>query len=163
MTINFCKDSDLGKALKNWWEDLKDNKGVRAEFRRTKNIEDVIMLPSFHIACNKFNTFFEGENGWKERFAMILGLLSHIKEMSDEKFVVQMAMATSLSRPPVSELRFRRLLQCNRDELYVKMIRIIRLLNGRGKIYDIAKSCYFWGDKIKRDWAFDYFPLVKDK
>ena len=165
MTIKFEKDSILGKELKNWWDKLQDpnNRGMRAEFRRAKSVQEIIMLPSFYGSYNCFKRYFEKGYQWEDRLPIILGLLSHIKENNHEGLATQMAKSKSSSHPPVSVLRFRRLLQCNdRGELYIRMIRIIRLLNGKGNLYDIAQSCYFWNENTKRKWAFDYFSIVKE-
>ena len=163
MAINFRREGPLRRELKKWWEGLDDDRKTRAEFRRAKSVQEIIMMPSFYGAYNDFKQYFKEEKGWEDRLAMVLGLLSHIKSESDKDLAVQMATPPPNSQqPPVSELRFRRLIQCNRGELYVKMIHIIRLLGGKGNLYDTAQSCYFWGHKTKREWAFAYFPLVKD-
>lgn len=159
--MNFDENSELGKELKKWWENLRENKGIRAEFQRAKNVKDIILLSSFHLACNRFNRFFTNENHWETRLAMILGLLSHVKGEYDGKLAEQMA-SPGKDSPALSELRFRRLIQCDRDEFYVRMIRVIRLLKREANLHDLARSCYYWGDKIKRDWAFGYFPHIKD-
>ena len=65
--------------------------------------------------------------------------------------------------PIVSELRFRRLIQRDRADLYISMIRVLRMLGNKGNLHDLAKSVYFWGDGVKRRWAFEYFPNTPDK
>jgi len=37
------------------------------------------------------------------------------------------------------------------------MIRILRLLRGEADIHSLAESTYFWGDEVRKRWAFDYF------
>jgi CRISPR system Cascade subunit CasB len=63
----------------------------------------------------------------------------------------------------VSELRFRRLLQCDRKKLYGSLIRILRLLDDTADLYDLAESVYFWGESVKKIWAYAYFPLAPEK
>ena len=65
--------------------------------------------------------------------------------------------------PVVSELRFRRLIQRDRADLYVSMIRVLRMLGNKANLHDVANSVYYWGDKVKRDWAFAYFPNTPEK
>jgi CRISPR system Cascade subunit CasB len=78
---------------------------------------------------------------------------------SSETIAKQMA-----GNPPVvSELRFRRLIQRDRNDLYPAMIRAIRMLGKQVNIYDLAASTYYWGDQVKRRWAFDYFPNTPEK
>ena len=159
--INFRK-GPLKKTLYKWWLDLEDDRGARAHFRRAKNVQDIFMLPYFYSAYNQFSKE-HNEVKLNEQLAMVLGLISHVREEENGLRIAE-RMATLLpnsKQPLFSELRFRRLLQCDRKELYVRMIRIIRLLNGKCNLYDIAQSCYYWGDKVKRNWALDYFSLLK--
>ena len=65
-------------------------------------------------------------------------------------------------KPVVSELRFRRLLQHEREELYVALIRVIRLLDGCANIHELANVCFHWGYTEKKRWAFAYFKNVKN-
>ena len=158
MKRQFDKDTHLGQELRTWWEDLKKNNGVRAELRRAKSVEDILLLPSFHYTCLRFKPFFEEKN-WQYRLAMIIGLLSHIQELDSELIAVKMA---GKPKPVVSELRFRRLIQRDRKELYHSMIRIIQMLGKKGNIYDLSNSIFYWGDSVKQDWAYSYFPNTPD-
>ncbi len=154
MSIQFSRDSSLGKHLASWWNDLGDRPGERAELRRAATVAEVVMTPAFQRECARFTGHFKGENGWEERLAAIIGLLAHVREQTSQDLAEQMA-----GKPPVvSELRFRRLLQRNRGDLYAAMIRVIRMLKYRANIFDLAKSVYYWGDGIKKEWAFAYFP-----
>jgi len=40
----------------------------------------------------------------------------------------------------------------------VAMIRVIRMLKYRSNPYDLAESVFYWGDVIKKEWAYTYFP-----
>ncbi len=160
MKGKFDADKPLGKALQKWWGDLQGRNGDRAELNRAKSVEDVILLPVFQLACVRFRPFFQEEKNWEYRLAAILGLLAHIRKPRTEKLAVQMA---GKPKPVVSELRFRRLIQRDRKELYVSMIRVLRLLGYKANLHDLANSVYYWGDKVKQDWAFAYFPNTPDK
>ena len=153
--LDFGKDTNLGKKLKEWWSDLDNNKGERAELRRAKSIDDVLLLSCFYKSLQNLQKNLEGNQDiWKSQrqWAMILGLLSHIDEIDDTR-----SMAQQMADKEVSELRFRRLIQCDREELYINLIRMIRLLKKKVNLYDLAESCYYWGDGIKQKWMFDYF------
>jgi CRISPR system Cascade subunit CasB len=154
MSVQFNRDSSLGTHLLSWWSNLAGRPGERAELRRAATVADVVMTPAFQRACAQFASHFKGEIGWEDRFAAIIGLLAHVREPSSQNLAEQMA-----GRPPVvSELRFRRLLQRDRGDFYVAMIRVIRMLKYRANVIDLAKSVYYWGDSIKKEWAYAYFP-----
>ena len=116
----------------------------------------------------------KGEEMWEDRMAAIVGLIAHLKYEAESSvldakgnavdlFAGQMAFLVSADRPLVSELRFRRLLQNDREDLYQSMIRIIRMMKGRASLYGLAQSVFFWGDGIKKRWAYAYFPKVPAK
>lgn len=164
MTVKFDPDKPLGKLLNEWWENIKQNRGERAELSRAKSVDDIILLPVFQRSCLRFKPFFEGENNWESRLAEVLGLLAHVRKTSSQEIALQMAGGPKPTDPPVvSELRFRRLLQKDRRELFVAMIRILRLLDNQANLHDLANSVYYWGDRTKRDWAFTYFPNTPGK
>lgn len=162
MKITFDSDQALGQALEVWWEQLRERTGDRAELRRAQTVTDVILLPAFQRACVRFAPFFkhEREEGWQFRLAAVLGLLAHVRQHNpDQSLALQMA-----GNPPVvSELRFRRLIQRDRSDLYVSLIRMLRMLGNKANLHDLARSVYFWGETEKRRWAFDYFPNTPDK
>ena len=71
------------------------------------------------------------------------------------KFAKQM---TKSDKPAVSESRFRRVLEItDRDELYVSLIRLIRILGGNVNLRDLAESVYWWNKNTKKDWAYSYW------
>ena len=147
------QEQTLEYHLVAWWGGLNDRRGERAELRRAKSVTEVIMTPSFQKLCTRLVE--QLPSGFdKESVAAIVGLLSHVEKTTDKKLASQMSEG---SPPVVSELRFRRLLQRDRNELYVAMIRIIRMLKKKVNPYDLIASVYYWGDKQKKDWAYAYF------
>lgn len=60
--------------------------------------------------------------------------------------------------PKLSELRFRRLLQTERGEEQVTaFVRLVQLLGGKIDVARLADDFVFWNDRVKREWAFDYY------
>jgi CRISPR system Cascade subunit CasB len=153
MSKHIQDEQTLEHQLVTWWSGLSDRRGERAELRRAKSVAEVIMTPSFQKLCTKLVEQLPSDFN-KESVAAIVGLLSHVEERTDKKLASQMAEGNP---PVVSELRFRRLLQRDRDELYVAMIRIIRMLKKQANPYDLINSVYYWGDKRKKRWAYTYF------
>ncbi|MCF6219394.1 MAG: type I-E CRISPR-associated protein Cse2/CasB [Gammaproteobacteria bacterium] len=175
MSVEFSPGSELGKTLKEFWFGLKDNGGARAELRRCQSVNEVVMTPTFQRFCqNKLRPLMKDESMWEDRMAAIVGLIAHLKYDAEssvlggkgnavDQLAVQMAYLVSADRPLVSELRFRRLLQNERADLYQSMIRIIRMMKGGANLYGLAHSVFFWGDGIKKRWAYAYFPKVPAK
>lgn len=158
MSVKFEKESPLGQKLKEWRQSLEEHRGDRAAFRRAKNVQEIVLLPEFHRAHRQFRHFFRNEKNWEYQMAAVFGLLCHVRIQEEERLALQMAKPAK--NPVVSELRFRRLIQKDRKELYPNLIRILRILKGKADLHDLARSVYYWGPKIKKQWAFDYFGNI---
>jgi CRISPR system Cascade subunit CasB len=177
MSIQFGANTAAGKLLADLWQDLQKYNGARAELRRCKAPVDVMMNPLFQRYCSRMKPLMGGSHGWEERFAMIVGLVSHLKrddaatvlaspaEGKDSYIEYFIAPLASLNgdRPIVSELRFRRLLQRELEDLYPALIRTLRMVDGRSNLYGLAESVFYWGDNMKKRWAFAYFPKLPEK
>jgi len=161
MSVKFKHDSAVGERLFTFWKSLDKNRGIRAELRRCKTTTDVIMTPSYQRLCAQIRPMVAHEFHCEERMAAVIGLLSHLKSHTTDKksFPQQMAEKNG-NNPIVSELRFRRLLQRDREDLYGPLIRILRMLNGKANLYSLSESVFYWGDNVKKQWSFAYFPLI---
>ena len=153
------------QILLEWWKNLDENRGKRADLRRCHNIDEVAFTPSFHSLRKELSEFRINQ----EALAAIAGVLSHVKS-SDTNLSPPAQMSTpkpGSQKVAVSDLRFRRLLTIDdRNELFTTMIRIVRLLDGRVNIFDLANSIYWWNERTKKQWAYDYYeniPVEKKK
>jgi len=156
MSVNFKADSPVGQILKEFWQGLEDDKGSRAQLRRCKTADEVVMVSAFHRLCRRLRPLMSNEQeGWEMRIAAIAGLLAHVRTLDSRKTLAgQMAVGDT---PAVSELRFRRLLQRNRAEFYGALMRTLGLLDKKANPFDLARSVYYWGDSERKRWAFAYF------
>lgn len=145
--------------LVNWWQNLEHNKGIRAELRRCDSPQAVMYHPAFVRLSQRLQPMIGKRENWQYPLAAVVGLLSHVRSTSKQP----LARAMAGSPPVVSELRFRRLLQRDRSDLYGAMIRVLRMLDHTANLQDLASSVFFWGDKVRRDWAEAYFPNTPDK
>jgi CRISPR system Cascade subunit CasB len=163
-TISFS-DPETRQIFLEWWENLDESRGKRAELRHCHNIVEVVFTPSFHSLRKELKEFRINQ----EALAAIAGVLSHVKS-SDTNSSLSAQMSTpkqGSQKAVVSDLRFRRLLTIqDRNDLFTTMIRIVRLLDGRVNIFDLAKSIYFWNERTKKRLAYEYYeniPVEKKK
>lgn len=156
MSVNFKPDAPLGQILSEFWQGLEEDKGSRAQLRRCKTPEEVVMVPAFHRLCRRVRPLMKDErDGWEMRIAAIAGLLAHVRKLDARKTLAEkMALGDT---PAVSELRFRRLLQRDRRDLFAALIRVLGLIDKMANPFDLAQSVYYWGDKERKRWAFAYF------
>ncbi|MES9856065.1 MAG: type I-E CRISPR-associated protein Cse2/CasB [Sedimenticola sp.] len=150
MSLALNKESTATEILIQWWQGLENNKGIRAELRRCGTPDAVIFHPAFQRLCQRLKP----EPQEQQQLARVVGLLAHVRHTTTQKLAYQMAG----SPPIVSELRFRRLLQRDPNDLYGAMIRILRMLDHKANLQDLISSIFYWGDNVRKAWAFDYFP-----
>lgn len=140
-----------------WWSKLKEDKGRRAELRRAKDLEEVFFTPAYHTLLRKLSS-----TKWhsSKNIALIAGILAHVENNSDKiTFATQMASPGKNSKKNrVSGLRFRRLIQHKtQEDVFGPLIRIVRLLDKNANIRDLAQKLYWWNDRARKDWAFEYY------
>jgi len=166
MQIDFGPSKPAGEILAKWWEGLQRDTGGRARLRRCAYLEEVMLEPAFHRLLKSLRTLTQsGDEALDERdiqrLAVIAGLLAHVSARAPKPLAEHMADPKG-GRPLVSSLRFRRLLKQPFEDLYPAMIRVIRQLDKRADISDLAASVYYWGDRVRKRWALAYFPRVVD-
>lgn len=143
--------------LLEWWESLKQHKGDRAALRRAATIEVVLFNPSFHRLRRMM-----AKTAWTrvDRLALIAALAARVRDIRPgSSFAAQLGKpAKGADKSPLSGLRFRRLLQAREaDELLQLLGRAVAVLEGELNLADLAGGIYWWGDRQRRQWAFDYY------
>lgn len=158
----FQAGGDSAATLLSWWKGLGHDRGERAALRRASSPTEVVFSPAYHRLLSQLQQ--EGYTVYREALAVMTGLTAHVKEDTgpDKSLAQQMAsLRSSGSGAKVSGLRFRRLLAVNqREELYPLMIRVIRLLDGRVNLVSLANAVYWWNERTRKDWAYDYYKTA---
>lgn len=154
--LKFDHDSPETQALVAWWQALNDNRGDRAELRRCSTLAEVVFTPSYHklrLSLVKFG------NVNTDGLALVAGLAARVKSnVQEDTFAEQMASGKADGTARVSGLRFRRLLKIkDREELFTAVGRTVALLGGAVNLQSFANSLYYWNDRTRKQWAFDYY------
>lgn len=155
------------EALLRWWKTLviENPSGAaradRAVLRRASDLTAVACLPAYQRVYRAMANA-EGAGDWqdfqKDRIAAAVALLAHVKV--DNGLSVPKAMsqrAEGSDRNPVSALRFRRLLDASDTEsLFTSLRRTLPLIDHCVGPGSLIKDVFFWGDDVKKRWAYDY-------
>lgn len=154
--LKFEHDSPETQALSRWWLALNDNRGDRAELRRCSTLVEVAFTPAYHrlrLDLLKLGTVNA------DSLAMVAGLAARVKsDLAGNSLAEQMATGKSDGSARVSGLRFRRLLKVKeREDLFTAMGRVISLLGGAVNLQSLADSVYYWNDRTRKQWAFEYY------
>lgn len=159
MNDPFAKDAPATEILIRWWQGLESDKGTRSELRRLDQAEAVMLHPAYARLHSQMKKILASQWNWEWRLAAVVGLLVHVREPGDAPLARQMGG----SDPDVSELRFRRLLQCQPNDLFPRMIRILRMLDGKANLTDLITSVFHWNDRVRKRWALEYFAVTPEQ
>jgi CRISPR system Cascade subunit CasB len=154
----------LSERVVQWWETIKNSSGDRAILRRAHSPDEAATTRPFF---NLFRTIDEVEfpknmsNRIVTFLPVIAGTLCHVDHNEPAKPVAKsmsMSSKAGSDRPRVSEIRFQRLMRTDdRDELYLSLIRMVRLLGKTANVRDLAESILFWNERTKKRWASLYY------
>ena len=157
-SFKFEEDSYVGETLLEWWQKLEDRRGDRADLRRAASVTDVAKLPAYQRLYARLDPVRECTPHEQDRLAAVVGLLAHLKVASEQSLPQAMSERPQDSdRNPVSELRFRRLLDSpDIDALFTGLRRVLPLIEHKADLLKLAGDVFYWGDKVKKRWAYDY-------
>ncbi|MBP7229484.1 MAG: type I-E CRISPR-associated protein Cse2/CasB [Moraxellaceae bacterium] len=155
--VNFDPKSALGHTLSRWWEGLESDRGARAELRRAHDLTAVTLTAAYQRFYRQMLVagWSEEATPWRnDRLAVIAGVLAHVKVLDGRKLA---EILSDGERPPFSELRFRRLLEASTlDDVYLGLRRALPIISYQANIHQLANDLLFWGDKVKKEWAYAY-------
>jgi CRISPR system Cascade subunit CasB len=168
MSIQFNKETGIGKVLLDWWEGLEDDRASRAILRRAASVTAVAMTPPYQRLYRRLCGAGWGsqtKSYHNDRLAAVVGLLAHVKQNDDRAPAKSMSQRDAGGdRPCVSELRFRRLLESpDLDALFIGLRRVLPLMNHGINVLALANDIVFWGDDVKKRWAYSYDWPEKSK
>lgn len=158
-SFSFDKNDDVKAALRHWWEQLEQRRGDRARLRRCHTPADIMLEPAYYLLLNELQALgLRLNESGAERIAVIAGLLAYVEKPASGADPLAKRMAKPADKPVVSGLRFRRLLQADdMQDLYPRLRRALIQVDGAADIADLANSVYWWGDRVRIQWAQKYY------
>lgn len=139
---------------------LAGHTGYAAQLRRCTSVSDIGLEEAFASARLTFS------QANSERFAMALGVLSHLKAACG-KVSPGTAMAMGRNKPSVSKLRFQALIRSDdADTVYRQLRRVLPLIQESVDPVQLANDA-FWltskgGARVRNRWAADYYEKLFD-
>ncbi len=163
----------FAKPLFHWRQGLEDDRASRAVLRRCATLDAVSLSDAYQHFYRYMLAWGWPENSreWqRDKLAAIAGLVAHVKvedsnqgDFDDtQRLPVRMSELKG-DRPLVSEIRFRDLLKVETTgDLFVKLRRILPLIDHQAGIEQLAHDVYWWNDNLKKEWAYSYrWPVKK--
>lgn len=164
--LSFKKNSPEVQKLLEWWDDLdKKYRGERAVLRRCSTPAEVVFSPAYHRLRKTLMNVGRFDDKFDDRLSLIVGLSARVKtNAGGSNIAEQMATGKPDGSARVSGLRFRRLLKVKDiEKLFISLSRTIALLGDAINLQSLAQSVYFWNDRTRKDWAFDYYSNAPDE
>ncbi len=167
------RKEDIGDIARRWWNDYRPRKpgetrgksqsAAFAKLRRAGNAIEAFLEPATFDLFRRLDSSRLSAKQ-QDRVAILAALLAHVREDAPDRIARAIGpespsddIGKTDETAKLKYARFRRLLQATDDELLDQMRRLIRLLDGRANVADLARSVIFWNDKIKKDWLLEYF------
>ena len=160
----FTEGDGSATLLIEWWKSLDRHRGERADLRRAASATEAAFCPSFHRLLHQLRSRgYALEDIGANAVAAIAGLAVHVKSHNGASTLAQQ-MASPRRQggsARVGGLRFRKLLVIpDRDELYLQLVRVIRLLDGNVNLVSLANAAFWWNERIKKNWAYEYYATA---
>lgn len=170
--IRFSSDAKTGElsedseALLAWWHELAMHQSDRADLKHCNSINQVALNPLYYNLRKKLGI----TRAHKMATATLAAVLAHVTDNAKAKFAVQMAKSINgTSTPVISDLRFRQIIATkDREDMEVEdwnellnaMVRVVKQLNGRVNVIDLASSIYWWNNNTKQRLASYYYRNI---
>ena len=171
-------------VIENWRAELST--GDLAELRRGHTVAEVALTGSYAALFYRINDRWVTN---ETDLSMVAGLLAHLRlegggpagkpatKQGDEKenqdvdipqpwpslqLAAHMSRREKGANPPFSELRFRRLLQRrDPDEVYLGLLRVVRLLKRSTFHREVAEAAYHWHqERYRRAFSLAYYENI---
>lgn len=146
-----------------WWRDWSPDAGDRrsgreraafARLRRARDAIDALAEPATLDLLRRL------PGADPDRVATLAAVLAHVRETESARLARAVGCKSfGDEKPPLSEGRFRRLMQSEHDELGDALRRLVRLTKGRANVRDLAATALCWGDRVRKRWIFDYYAV----
>lgn len=165
MYFRLTAESREGKVVLKWLDELAEHdRGGRAELCRAASIQQALMCPAFHRLRRRLEAIGPDWTDYLQsahridRLAAACALMAHVRAGGSNDLPHAMShRAKGEERNRVSELRFRRLLDAPDDDaLFSGLRRVLPMVIDLVDPLKVAEAVLFWGDRIKREWAYTY-------
>ena len=158
-----------GNICAEWWySELDVDTGIarktRAELRRAGTTLDVLGITAVHelnIALVNAGYDLRKRKNGPDQLALIARVLAHVTEPEGKSLAHRFGEGTP---PRLSRIRFDGLIK-NRNprDLGNSISRAIRIVKEGIDLQRLANDLYWWNDRIRMDWCFDYHNASIDK
>jgi len=156
------KGTTPGEIAAAWWrENLDSDTGAarktRAELRRADTPLEALNVAAVHdlhrrLAEAEFN--LRKVRDGPDKLALISSVLAHVRKSQK----VSLAQLFGVGNPPLlSRIRFDALIRADAPrDLGRQLVRALRNVKDGANVRRLANDLYWWNDRVRTDWCFEY-------
>lgn len=150
-------DTPARDTLVDWWKRLNDEPGARAGLRRCRRPQEAAYQASYHDLREGLSP--HGLGGPALEIVSIAA--AHVRKPHEQETIASALAGQVNGRPILTDLRFRRLMRIEDPQVLAQAaVRLIKRLDGKVNLADLAESLYWWNDQTKKRWAFAYYSKL---
>ena len=157
------------EICKVWWDrciaaETGGAKRARAELRRAAGVTDALGVSATHELNRRLVSAgfdLRKRRDGPDRLALIAVALAHVTEDLGRSAAQQFRAGD----PKVlSSLRFNALIRAKEPRQLIRpLARALRIIKGAANVRRLAADLYWWNDKTRTNWCFDYHGATDAK
>lgn len=165
MTVN----QSIGTACLSWWRTGIVGEGgpakrSRAQLRRAAGVTATLSLSPTHDLNRRLieagHDLRRRKDG-PERLALIAVALAHVADHRSESAARRFGTGDPKN---LSGIRFDTLVRAKEPgQLLRPLVRSLQVVDGAVNVAKLASDLYWWNDKVRTDWCFDYHGAADAK
>lgn len=159
----------IGATCMSWWRTGIIGEGgparrSRAQLRRAAGVTAALCLPATHDLNRRLieagNDLRRRRDG-PDRLALIAVALAHVVNHRTESAARRFG---SGGPNALRGIRFEALIRAKQPgQLLRPLVRSLRLVDGSVNVARLATDLYWWNDKVRTDWCFDYHGAAEPR
>ncbi|MDE2978296.1 MAG: type I-E CRISPR-associated protein Cse2/CasB [Acidobacteriota bacterium] len=162
----------VGATCMSWWNTIAGETGAarqsKAQLRRADGATAALCLPTTHDLNQRLieaGHDLRRRRDGPDRLALIAVALAHVAEDSPDNAAKRFGQPVPKGdRPTLSGIRFDALIRAKEpSQLLRPLVRSLQVADGSVNVAKLANDLYWWNDKVRTDWCFDYHGAADAK
>lgn len=159
----------IAEVCKGWWDtciaaETGSARQARSELRRAVGVTDALGVSATHELNRRLvragHDLRQRRDG-PDRLALLAVSLAHVKE--DLGATVAQRFGTGDPKA-LSSLRFNALIRAKEPRRLLRpLVRALQVAKGSANVRRLAADLYWWNDKTRANWCFDYHGAAHAK
>lgn len=167
--------NDVRDAVRDWWlvhirperhpgigADTSAASGLRARLRRPSAPSGILAERTVHELAQKL----PGLRRRPHDLANLVRVIAAVRAEGERIAVLLGRPREGEERPPLSDLRFQRLIRSSGDDLATALRRALPMVKETCNVGSLASDMLDWphpvhGERVRMNWCFDYFGAAR--